>query len=307
MRVFVTGGTGLIGKRLVGQLLGRGDQLVILTRRYAAARQMFGPTCGLVEGDPVQPGEWMDAVGDCDAVINLAGENVFGRRWNEKFKALLFDSRVKTTQNVAQALLRKPKRSDGQPKVLVNASAIGMYGPHGDEELTEDSPPGTDFLAGLCVEWEKAARAVEPAGVRWATVRVGVVLDKEGGALPKLLTPFKLFAGGRAGTGRQWMSWIHHEDMTGLFLLVLDRAEARGPINGTAPNPVTNRDFGMALGRALHRPSFVPTPSFVLRLALGEVAEVVVQGQRVLPKRAQALGYTFKYPTVDAALTRILG
>jgi uncharacterized protein (TIGR01777 family) len=307
MRVFVTGGTGLIGTRLVRQLLNRGDQPVVLTRRYAAARQMFGPTCGLVEGDPMQPGEWADAVADCDAVINLAGENVFGRRWGGKFKALLFDSRVQTTRHVAQALLRQPRRADGQGKVLVNASAIGIYGPHGDEELTEDSPPGADFLADLCVEWEKAARAVEPAGVRCALVRVGVVLDKEGGALAKLLTPFKLFAGGPAGSGRQWMSWVHHEDMTGLFLLALDHAEAQGPLNGTAPNPVTNRDFARALGRVLHRPSFFPTPGLALRLALGEVAGVVVEGQRVLPKRALALGYEYKYPTADAALAQILG
>jgi uncharacterized protein (TIGR01777 family) len=307
MRVFVTGGTGLIGKRLVGQLLGRGDEVTVLTRRYGAARQMFGPNCDLVEGDPTEPGAWADALGGCDAVVHLAGENVFGRRWNPAFKQLLVDSRVKSTENVVEALRRQPRRPDGQPKALVNASAIGFYGPRGDEELAEDSPPGDDFLAGLCQRWEAAARAVEPSGVRCAVVRVGVVLDKHGGALAKMMTPFKLFAGGPAGSGRQWLSWIHHDDMVGLLLLALDHPEARGPLNGTAPNPVTNRDFAKALGRALARPAFVRTPGFALRLGLGEVADVILTGQRVLPRRALALGYTFRYPTVEAALAQILG
>jgi uncharacterized protein (TIGR01777 family) len=304
MRVFVTGGTGLIGTRLVRQLLKRGDQATVLTRRPEAAAQRFGPSCTVVAGDPTQSGPWMGAVADCDAVVNLAGENVFGRRWNAEVKALLHDSRVRATQNVAEALRRQ---TDGRPRTLVNASAIGYYGPHGDEELTEDSPPGDDFLARLCVDWEQAARAVESAGVRCVTVRVGVVLDKEGGALAALLTPFKLGAGGPAGSGKQWMSWIHHEDMTGLFLLALDKGEAKGPLNGTAPNPVTNRDFGRALGGALHRPSFMPMPGFALRLLVGEAAEVILTGQRVLPKRAQQLGHVFKYPTIDAALREIVG
>ncbi len=299
MRVFVTGGTGLIGTRLVRHLLKRGDQPVVLSRRPDAAAKLFGPACTVVPGDPTQAGGWMGAVADCDAVINLAGENVFGRRWNAEVKALLHDSRVKATQNVVEALRRS---AEGRRRTLVNASAIGYYGPHGDEELTEDSPPGDDFLAHICINWEKAAHTVEPAGVRCVMVRVGVVLDKEGGALAKLLTPFKLGAGGPVGSGKQWMSWIHHEDMTGLFLLALDNAEARGPLNGTAPNPVTNRGFGKALGRALHRPAFMPMPGFALRLLVGEAAEVVLSGQRVLPRRAEQLGYTFNYPTVDAAL-----
>ncbi len=207
------------------------------------------PALNLVEGDPTRRGDWMDAATDCDAIVHLAGENVFARRWNAAFKARLHESRVLSTQLVVEALRRKPQRVDGQPKVLVNASAIGYYGPHDDEELTEDSPPGADFLANLCVEWERAARAAESAGVRVAMIRVGVVLDKEGGALAKLLTPFRLGVGGPVGGGRQWMSWIHHADLIGLFLLALDRSDALGPINGTAPNPVVNRDFGKVLGR----------------------------------------------------------
>src|ERR1700722_8984317 len=180
MRVFVTGGTGLVGTRLVKRLVARGDEVAVLTRRPSVVSKLFETSVSAVEGDPVKPGDWMVKAASCDGVINLVGENLFTRRWNAAFKQLLIDSRVKSTQNVAQALSGAPRRSDGTAKVLVSASAIGIYGPHGDEELTEDSPPGSDFLASLCVEWEKAARSVESAGVRCAIVRIGVVLDKEG-------------------------------------------------------------------------------------------------------------------------------
>ena len=306
MRIFITGGTGLVGSRLIRRLRERGDHAVILTRRFGHARQLFGPDAQLIEGDPMRNGEWTNAVGDCDAVVHLAGENVFGRRWNADYKKQLYDSRILSTQKVVEALRRKPVRADGQPKVLVNASAIGFYGAHGDEELTEDSAPGSDFLAKLCVEWEQAARAAESAGVRVAMVRTGVVLDKEGGALAKLLTPFKLGAGGPIASGRQGMSWIHHADLVGLFLLALDTADAKGALNGTAPQPVTNRDFGKTLGRVLHRPSFVWTPGLALRVLIGEAAALIVTGQRVLPKRALGLGYTFQYPMLEAALAQIL-
>jgi uncharacterized protein len=305
MRVFVTGGTGLVGSRLVKGLRGRGDTPVVLTRRPEAAKQKFGDG-EVVEGDPMKAGPWQDAVDGCDAVVNLAGENIFAKRWNAAFKQMLVDSRLETTRNVVAALKRKPTRADGQPKVLVQASAIGYYGPHGDEELTEDTPPANDFMAALCYDWEKAARAVEEAGVRCAIIRIGIVLDKEGGALAELITPFKLFVGGPVAGGRQYMSWVHHEDLTGLLLLGLDNPEAKGPINGTAPNPVTNREFGKALGRALHRPSFMPAPGFGLRVLLGEVAQIVTTGQRVLPRRALGLGYAFTHPTIDEALKQIL-
>ena len=305
MRIFTTGGTGLIGTRLVRQLQARGDSVVLLTRRPDAVRERFG-NCTIVGGDPTQAGDWMNATADCDAIIHLAGENIFARRWNDEFKTLLRDSRVKSTENVVQALGKHPRTPAGQPKVLVNASAIGYYGPTGDEELTEDSPAGADTLARVCVEWEKAARGAETHGVRVVLVRVGVVLDGEGGALAKMLTPFKFFVGGKVGSGKQYVSWIHRDDMVGLLILVLDSASATGPINGTAPIPVTNTELSKAIGRALHRPSFLPTPAFGLRLILGEVAEVVTTGQRVLPKRALALGFTFKFPGIDAALADIL-
>jgi uncharacterized protein (TIGR01777 family) len=250
----------------------------------------------------MQPGPWMDAVASCDGIIHLAGENIFARRWNAAFKQLLFDSRIQSTLNIVQAIARNPRRGDGSPKVLVNASAIGWYGPRGDEELDESAPPADDFLAKLCVEWEKQAHEVEKHGVRLCLVRVGIVLDRAGGALAQMLRPFRMFVGGPVGSGRQYMSWIHHADMVGLFLFGLDNPNAVGPLNGTAPNPVTNRVFSKALGRALHRPSFMKTPAVMLRLALGEVANIVTTGQRVIPRRPLELGYPYRFPTLDAAL-----
>jgi uncharacterized protein (TIGR01777 family) len=306
MRVFVTGGTGLVGSRLVRALARRGDTVTALTRRPDAARQRLGQGVNIVSGNPIQSGTWMDAVAGCDAVIHLAGENVFARRWNAAFKELLHASRVQSTTNLVQALGQAARTKGGQPKVLVNASAIGYYGPRGEEELNENSPPGDDFLARLCVDWEHAARQAESHGVRVAIVRIGVVLDKEGGALAQMLTPFKLGVGGRTGSGKQWISWIHHEDMAGILLLALDNPMAKGPINATAPNPLPNREFAKALGRALHRPAVLPTPALALRLVLGGVAQLVTTGQRVLPRHALALDYSYRFPTIDAALADIL-
>jgi len=305
MKVFVTGGTGLVGSRLIARLRQRGDQVVVLTRRPAAARTQFAD-CTVVEGDPMQEGPWMDALADCDGVIHLAGENIFARRWNDAFQTLLVDSRLKSTANIVKALARNPRTPAGAGKVLVNASAIGYYGPHGDEEIDETGAPGNDFLARVCVDWEKAALAAQEHGVRVAIVRVGVVLDRGGGALAKMLTPFKLGVGGPVGSGKQWMSWVHNDDLAGIFLLALDNPAATGPLNGTAPNSLTNRDFSKALGRALGRPAFLPTPAFGLRVMLGQVAEVITTGQRVLPRRALELGYPFKYPVIELALADVL-
>jgi uncharacterized protein (TIGR01777 family) len=307
MRVFITGGTGLVGSQLVQSLRKHQDEVVVLTRRPEVARQKLDPGCVVVRGDPMQAGDWMRSVENCDAVVNLAGENIFGRRWNAEVKQLLRDSRVKSTETVVAALARNPKTAAGSPKVLVNASAVGYYGPHGDEELTEGSPPGDDFLARVCVEWEQAARAAEPLGVRVALVRIGVVLAREGGALPQMLPAFRKFVGGPVGSGQQVMSWIHNDDLVALHLLILDKPEATGPINGTAPQPVTNKEFSQALGQALRRPSFFKTPAFMLRALLGEVAGVVTTGQRVLPRRALELGYGFKFPDIDGALRDVLG
>lgn len=306
MRVFVTGGTGLIGTRLLQRLIERGDQVCLLTRRPSVAREQWGERCTVVDGNPMERGSWMDKVQECDAVISLVGESIYNRRWNAEFIQLMRDSRVKSAENVVQALARNPRTPSGAAKVLVNASAIGYYGPTGDEELTEESPPGHDTLARLTIEWEKATQEAANLGVRVALVRIGVVLDKAGGALGQMLTPFRMGIGGPIGSGKQWFSWIHHEDMVGILLLALDSSGAMGPINGTAANPVTNKVFSKALGRALHRPAFLPIPAFALRLRFGGIAEILTTGQRVLPRRALALGYQFKFPDIDSALRDVL-
>lgn len=314
MRVFITGGTGLIGKELVRRLVERGDQPVILSREADKARRrpdLRG--IQVLQGDPSTPGSWDQGLDGCDAVVNLVGHNLFAERWNAEVKAKIRDSRVYATQNVVAAIGRAAQK----PKVLVQASAIGFYGPHGDEELTETSPSGTDFMARICREWEEAAEPAEGLGTRVATIRTGVVLAPGAGALGVMTPIFKWLPGGAApvgnagslfkpADGRQWMSWIHIDDIVGLFLLALDHAEAAGPINGTAPNPVRNADFSRSLAKTLHRP-FVPfgPPDTMLNLMLGEVADVVTKGQKVLPARALALGYHFQYPELDGALQAI--
>jgi uncharacterized protein (TIGR01777 family) len=312
MRVFITGGSGLIGRRLARRLVDRGDQPLILSRRSDHVRRdpsMRGLT--VVQGDPSAPGLWESELEGCDAVVNLVGHNLFADRWNAEVKRKIRDSRVYSTENVVAAL----SRAKARPKVLVQASAIGYYGPHGDEELTEESPSGSDLMAVVCREWEEASRPAEALGVRVARIRTGVVLARGEGALGVMTPIFRWLPGGAApvgnggggllkpATGRQWLSWIHIDDIVGIYLLALDRDEARGPINGTAPNPLRNAEFGKALAKVLRRP-FVPIgpPDAVLEVVLGEVAQVVTKGQKVLPAKAQSLGYTFRYPELDAAL-----
>lgn len=319
MHVFITGGTGLVGPRLIRQLRKRGDAVTVLSRQ-ADAWQRVGQDCAIVVGDPTVAGDWQDKAAECDAVINLAGENIFAKRWNSAFKQQIRDSRVKATDNVVAALAKNPKRADGSPKVLVNASAIGYYGPRGGEEIDESSPPGTDVMARVCQDWEKAAESAEQAGARAAWVRIGIVHDALGGALQKLWLPFRFGAGGPVVSvlpfnwGGQYWSWIHHADLCGLFLLALDHADARGPINGTAPNPVTNKDFGEAFAAALGWPKLLgvqiggvaPTPALGLRVLLGEVSEILTSGARVVPKKALQLGYQFQYPELGPALRDIV-
>jgi uncharacterized protein (TIGR01777 family) len=307
MRVFVTGGTGQVGSRLIDRLLARGDQPIVLTRRPEAARSRWGDRCGVAAGDPTQVGDWTGTLKECDAVVHLAGENLMAHRWSAAFKERLRTSRILGTANVAKALSANPRRGDGSPRVLVSASAIGFYGPHGDEDLDETAPPGGDFLAQMCIDWEQATQPAIDAGVRVAKIRTGIVLDAAGGPLRKMLLPFRLFVGGPIGSGRQYMSWIHHADETGIILAALDHPQAQGPINATAPEPLTNREFSRVLGRVLHRPSFMPTPAIMIRMAIGQAAVVVTTGQRVRPRRALELGYVFQFPQLEGALRDLLG
>jgi uncharacterized protein (TIGR01777 family) len=315
MRVFLTGGTGLIGRRLVQRLVERGDQPVILSRRADEARRE--PTMrslSFVQGDPTSRGAWASAVDGCDAVVNLAGQNIFSKRWNPEVRRQIRDSRVYGTENVVAAIAEARIR----PRVLVQASAVGYYGAQADQELTEESPSGSDFMAVVCREWEEASYPAEALGVRVARVRTGIVLARGEGALGVMTPIFKVGPGAPIGnggrflkpaTGQQWMSWIHLDDIVGIFLLALDRAETHGPINGTAPHPVRNAEFSKTLSKVLWRPYapqrfFIPfgPPDPVLRLMLGEVAEVITTGQKVLPVKAQSLGYTFRFPHLLDAL-----
>jgi uncharacterized protein len=312
MRVFITGGTGLIGRGLVQRLLERGDQPVVLSRQADVVRrrpEMRSVT--VLQGDPAVSGAWDTAVDGCDAVVNLAGHNIFDGRWTPEIKRKIRDSRVYSTEHVVSAIAQARNR----PKALIQASAIGYYGPHGDEELTEESAPGSDFMAVVCREWEDAAEPVESLGVRLATIRTGVVLAKGEGALGVMAPIFRWGGGAPVGgqtsalkpaAGRQWMSWIHLEDVAGLLLTALDEANARGPINATSPNPVRNHEFGKALAKALWRP-FLPfgPPDVMMGMLLGEVAQVVTKGQKVLPAKALKLGYSFKYPDLASALAAI--
>jgi uncharacterized protein (TIGR01777 family) len=306
MRIFMTGATGLVGTRLVGRLCDRQDEVIVLTREPARAKERLDARCKIIEGDPTQLGAWMPAVQRADAVINLAGENIFGHRWSARFKSQLRASRVESTVSLVKALAACPINADRTPKVLINASAVGYYGACGDEEIAESEPPGSDFLARLCIDWEQAAKAAEPLGVRVAMIRTGIVLDPLGGALSQMLPLFKYFLGGPVGSGRQWMSWIHYDDLIAIYLLALDHEQAHGPINATAPMPVTNRVFAQTLGRILHKPSILRTTRLILRLALGQVANAITTGQRALPKEALALGYSFRFPDLTGALEDVV-
>lgn len=297
MRILVTGGTGLIGSRLIPQLTLGGHSVVLLTRNPDNKHD-----AEVVVGDPSIPGPWLDQLVECDAVVHLAGENLFKRRWTDAFLRVVRDSRVESTQLIAQTLAEKPFTSDGSPRVLINASAVGYYGDRGSERITEESSAGTGLLADICQEWEAATEPATSAGVRVSIIRTGVVLSKEGGALPMMARPFRFFVGGRVGSGKQYVSWIHQDDLVGLIQFALLTPEACGPINGTAPEPVTNAELSRTLGKVLGRPSWLPAPCLGIRVVMGRVSEVVCGGQRVIPERAEQLGYSFRFPTLEPAL-----
>lgn len=293
MRLLIAGGSGLLGRALSRALRADGHRVQSLTRHPRHADDVGWSADGTDSG-------WTTALPGTDAVINLAGASIAGARWTAAHKARIRDSRVRATRALVDAI-----NAARAPTVLVSGSAIGIYGSRGDEPLDESARAGSDFLAGVCRAWEGEALKVN-AATRLVLVRTGLVLAKDGGALPQMALPFRFGAGGPMGTGRQYMSWIHVDDWVGLLRHALDTRAAAGPINLTAPAPVTNAEFARALGRALHRPAFVPTPAFVLRLALGEMADaLILGGQRVLPAKAQALGYEFRYPTLERALEAI--
>jgi len=299
MRVTVTGATGRIGTRLVGALRKRGDDVTVLSRNPDKARATLQ-----VEAHAWQPESEpapAAALAGRDGVVHLAGEDV-AQRWSDDAKRRLRSSRELGTRNLVTGL----READPRPGVLVSSSAVGFYGPRGDEPVTEDAAPGDDFLGQLCVTWEREASAAEELGLRVVRVRTGIVLDKDGGALAKMLPFFRLGVGGPVAGGRQYMAWIHVDDLVGIYLAALDGEHWSGAVNATAPTPATNKEFSEALGRALHRPALAPVPSFAIRALYGEMAQIVITGQRAVPQRTQALGFGFAHSELDEALRSAL-
>ncbi|MBI2835122.1 MAG: TIGR01777 family protein [Acidobacteria bacterium] len=304
MNIVVTGGSGFLGSALTRWLASQGHDIVILTRSLpdgqteTAGSTRIRRSGWTLEGD----GRWMAHVQDANAVVNLAGESIGEGRWTATKKRRIHDSRVAATRQVIAAI----ERATRPPQVLISGSAVGYYGDRAAERLTESSSAGHDVLARVCIDWEREAARAEPHGVRTVLVRTGLVLDRAGGALQRMLLPFRLFGGGPLGSGRQYWSWIHREDWVALVNWALEREDLTGPVNATAPHPVTNAEFSTALGRVLRRPSWLPAPAFALRLALGEMAEALLLGsQRVIPERALDRGFEFRYREVDAALKEI--
>lgn len=302
MRLTVTGATGLIGTRLLAALTTRGDEVTVLTRDPARTRERLGAAIETVAWDPVGEPAPAAALSGRDGVVHLAGEPM-AQRWSDAAKERIRTSRETGTANLVAGL----RACDPRPGVLVSASGVGYYGPRGDEELDEAASPGDDFVAQVCVAWERAARSAESLGLRVAIMRTGVVLDPGGGgALAKMLPPFKAGVGGPVAGGRQWLSWIHVDDVVGLYLAALDGGGWSGPVNATAPQPATNAGFSKALGRALHRPAVLPVPRLALRVLYGEMEQIVTTGQRAVPVRPLALGYRYAHPELDEALRSAL-
>jgi uncharacterized protein (TIGR01777 family) len=296
VRVFVTGATGLVGRSLCARLLREGHAVAGLSR---ADRPALPAGVEAVRGDPTAPGPWQEALAACDACVNLAAEALDTGRWTAERKLRIRESRVLATRNVAEAV------AGGGPRVLVSASAVGYYGDRGDELLTESAAPGTGFLAETVHAWE--AEAERAAGrARVVLLRTGIVLARDGGALPRLAMPFRLFVGGPIGDGAFWQPWVHLEDVVGFVLWALGDERVAGPLNASAPEPVRNRDLARALGKALRRPSYFPAPAFAVWIAVGEMADTVTASLRVVPRKALDLGYAFRFTQVDAALKDLL-
>ena len=300
MKVAITGATGFVGSRLVERLQAQGHQPIVLTRNPSGAKRAF-PTLEIIEYTPTESGSWQKAIAGCDAVINLAGEPIAESRWTLQQKQEILNSRQLGTQKIVEAIAQ----ANPKPSVLINTSAIGYYGTSETAVFDETSPAGNDFLAEVCQAWEGEAQKVKDAGVRLVILRFGIVLG-DGGALAKMIPAFKLFAGGPLGTGRQWFSWIHRDDLVDLILFALNRADVEGVLNATAPNPVRMSELSQVIGETLGRPSWLPVPSFVPELLLGEGSKVVLEGQQVLPKRTTSYGFEYHYQTLKQALAEIL-
>lgn len=305
-RVIITGGSGLIGRALTASLAQDGIEVIILSR---TPQQVQGLPAGAraVGWDAQSADGWVEHVEGAAAIVNLAGASIAGEhflpsRWTDRRRQLILNSRLQAGRAVVDAV----RRVQNKPRAVIQSSAIGYYGPRNDELVTEESGHGDDFLAHVCVEWEKSTAPVEDDGVRRAIVRSGLVLSTDEGSLPRVMLPYKLFVGGPFGDGQQYWSWIHLHDEIRAIRFLIDNARAEGPFNLTSPNPQTNDDFGRTLGRVLGRPHLIPVPGFAMRAAFGDVASVVLEGQRVIPRRLQELGFDFQHPRLEEALRHVV-
>ena len=304
MKIAITGATGLVGSRLVARLNQKGHQILVFTRNPSKARQVF-PTSTfsnleIVRYTPQESGDWQQRVSGCDAVVNLAGEPI-AERWSPQQKKAIMESRQIGTRKLVEAIAM----AEQKPKVLVSGSAVGYYGTSESAAFDETSSSGSDFLAQVCQNWEQEAQKATEYGVRLVILRIGIVLAN-GGALGKMIGPFKVFAGGPIGSGKQWFSWIHRDDLVSLICQAVEREDMSGVYNATAPNPVRMEKLCQTLGEVMNRPSWLPVPDFVLEVLLGDGAIVVLEGQRVLPKQTQALGFDYQYPELKPALAEIV-
>lgn len=305
-RVIITGGSGLVGRALAASLGRDGVEVIVLSRTPRQVQDL-PPGARAVGWDAESGDGWAEFAEDAAAIVNLAGaslagEGFFPTRWTDQRKQLILDSRLQAGRAVVDAV----RRAENKPHVVIQSSAIGYYGPRGDEPITEENKPGDDFLARVCVEWEKSTAAVEDAGVRRAVIRSGLILSTKEGSLPRVMLPYKLFVGGPFGNGQQYWSWIHLQDEVRAIRFLIDNARAKGPFNITGPHPQTNDAFGRTLGRILGRPHLIPVPGFAMRAAFGEVASVVLEGQRVLPQRLQEMGFEFEHPHLEEALRHVI-
>jgi len=301
MKILITGGTGFVGTQLTSRLTRDGHEVTILTRSLKGAKGS-SPGISYLEGDPTRKGPWQESIKNHDAVINLAGASIFSK-WTEEHKKAIRESRVNTTRNIVEGI---PSQSQKQ-FTLFSTSAVGYYGFCGDEELVEDSPPGNDFLARIAKEWEGEALKAREKGARVVITRFGIVMGEKGGALSQMIPLFKKYIGGPIGSGKQWFSWVHIKDLAEAFAFLLKHPEISGPVNVCSPKPVRNKDLAKALGKALHKPSFIPAPGFMVKLVLGEFGSVILEGQRVIPRKLLENGFVFQYPDIHKALQGIVG
>jgi len=300
VRIIIAGGSGLIGRALTSSLISTGCEVAVLSR-YPEKVRGLSPAVRIERWDAQTAEGWGTLINDADVIINLAGESISSGRWTSKRKSKIYNSRV----NAGRAIVQAIEKADHRPRVLVQASGVGFYGTHQDEQITEEFPSGKDFLAQLAIGWEASTAPVEALGVRRTIIRTGVVLSRDGGALPRMLMPFRFYIGGKLGSGWQWFPWIHITDEVNAIRFLIENDNAIGPFNLVAPNPVTNADFIRILGERLGRPAIITTPAFLLRMIFGEMSTILLDGQRAVPKRLTELGYDFHFPEVTSALQEL--